>query len=181
MLRLLRLYTEPAVIDPVSFRKGINIILGEKSESSNKTNGVGKSLCIEFINFALFKGRAHSRVARIPKDVLHPSVAVCLDFELHGLEYTIKRSLDKAENPTMVVDGRPQVFDKLEDAAAFLTQRLFSALGEAPSPTFRAMMGPLIRDERSEFKSLVQCYDTKLRLAGDVEPHLYLFGIDLSL
>ncbi len=43
------------------------------------------------------------------------------------------------------------------------------------------MMGPLIRDERSEFKSLVACYDTSKRIPDDYTPHLYLLGIDIDI
>ncbi len=42
-------------------------------------------------------------------------------------------------------------------------------------------MGPLIRDERSEFKSLVACYDTSKRIPDDYTPHLYLLGIDIDI
>ena len=41
MLQIKKLYTEPEMIDPVMFEEGLNLILGEKDESSNKTNGVG--------------------------------------------------------------------------------------------------------------------------------------------
>ena len=46
-----RLYTEPATIDPIVFTAGVNVILGESDVTSSKNNGVGKSLCIEFLNF----------------------------------------------------------------------------------------------------------------------------------
>lgn len=181
MLKILRLYTEPATITPIVFDVGVNVILGEKDDSSNKTNGVGKSLCVEFINFALLKQRGHSRVSRIPAAVFSHKTAICLDFEIHGESFTSKRTLDKSDNPIIVIDGQPRHFSKLEDASAFLSERLFSRDQGAPHPSFRAMLGPLIRDERSEFKSLIQCYDTKLRLAGDVEPHLYIFDLDLAV
>ena len=62
MLSLKKLYFEPnnfsdRLIEPVVFHNGINIILGEQSDSSDnveeqrKMNGVGKSMLIESINF----------------------------------------------------------------------------------------------------------------------------------
>ena len=66
MLRINKLYSIPESFEPVSFDSGINIILGEKDVSSNKTNGVGKTLLIEFINFCLLKEFKSSRVSKIP-------------------------------------------------------------------------------------------------------------------
>jgi uncharacterized protein YydD (DUF2326 family) len=180
MLLLTKLYTEPAVIEPIEFSNGLNLILGEADETSDKTNGVGKSLSIEFINYALLKKKTDSRVAQIPKDVFHQDVLICLDFDLHSERYTIKRSLKDSENPIIIENGRQTIFAKVEDANKFLTERLF-VNSENDSPSFRGMLGPLIRDERSEFKSLVGCYDTRLRIPDNYSPHLYLLGIDISI
>jgi uncharacterized protein YydD (DUF2326 family) len=180
MLRINKLYTQPAVIDPIEFTSGMNLILGEADDTSDKTNGVGKSLSIEFVNFALFKKKSDSRVAQIPKDVLSPDVLICLDFQLNGKNYIIQRSIKEAETPTIIENGTKTVFEKVEDASKFLTERLF-AQAEDTYPNFRIMLGPLIRDERSEFKSLIGCYDTKLRIPDNYSPHLYLLGIDVSV
>ncbi len=94
-----RLYSEPAITDPIVFVAGVNIILGEGDITSSKNNGVGKSLCIEFLNFALLKRKAESRVAKIPKASFNPRTFICVDFVLHGIRYTIKRSLEEAERP----------------------------------------------------------------------------------
>ncbi len=179
MLRLRKLYTEPKLIEPVEFEDGINLILGVEDDSSDKTNGVGKSLCIEFINFALLKQKSKSRVSRIPQAIFPPETKVCLDIEVFGQEFTIKRSLAAAETPTFI--GRDSVieFSKLEDATAFLREKLFGA-ELTNTPSFRAMMGPLIRDERSEFKSLISCYDTDQRVPDDYSPHMYILGLDIE-
>ena len=180
MLKINCLYTEPAIIDPINFSEGLNLILGERDDSSEKQNGVGKSLCIEFINFALLKKKADSRVTLIPKEIFPPETYICLDFELHGHLYTIKRSVKESEEPIIIQNNAPIRFTKIEDAANFLTERLFSSIASS-YPSFRVMLGPLIRDERSEFKSLVSCYDTKRRIPDNYAPHLYLFGIEIEL
>lgn len=56
MIKINKLYSEPEIFTPISFDFGVNIIMGEKSEKTNKKIGVGKSVCIEFINFCLLKG-----------------------------------------------------------------------------------------------------------------------------
>ena len=125
MFKLKKLYTEPKTIDPIDFFSGLNFILGEKDDSSSKNNGVGKSLCIEFINFALLKQKAHSRVSKIPKDKFSNSTLICLDFELNNINYTIKRSLADSESPSIYIEGQKHSFSKLDDAIQFLTSKMF--------------------------------------------------------
>lgn len=179
MLKIKKLYTEPQVIEPVVFEDGLNLILGEKDDSSNKTNGVGKSLCVEFINFALLKQASDSRVKKIPKNIFSPQTYICLDINVGNEPITIKRSLQNSERPTFYLKERSIEFLKLEDATSYLEEKLFN--NNRNNPSFRAMMGPLIRDERSEFKSLVACYDTSKRIPEDYTPHLYLLGIDIDI
>lgn len=180
MLKISRLYSIPEVFDPIEFTEGLNLILGEKDNTSDKTNGVGKSLSIEFINFALLKKKSESRVALIPKEVFPINTKVCLDFEINNVQFTIQRSLAESESPNLIEAGRKVDFTKIEDAANYLTEKLFSK-SDNNYPSFRIMLGPLIRDEKSEFKSLINCYDTKLRIPENYSPHLYLLGIDIEL
>jgi len=175
-----RLYTEPATIEPVIFDAGVNVILGESDDTSSKNNGVGKSLCIEFLNFALLKRKSESRVAKIPKATFDPSIFICVDFRMNGSRYTIKRSLEHSERPRIVLDGQETNFAKIEDATHFLTSRMFPD-GKTPPVGFREILGPLMRDERSEFKSIVSCFDTKFRIPDNYAPHLMLLGIDLGI
>jgi uncharacterized protein YydD (DUF2326 family) len=95
MLRIRKLYSEPPLFDAIEFTDGVNLILGDRDESSDKTNGVGKSLCIEFIQFCLMKQFNHSRLARIPPATFSYQALVCLDLLIHGQPITIKRSIKK--------------------------------------------------------------------------------------
>ncbi|WP_458385129.1 hypothetical protein [Rhizobium pisi] len=158
----------------------MNIIFGEKDDSSSKNNGVGKSLCIEFLNFALLKKKSDSRVARIPADVLPRTTFICADFEIGDDTYTLRRSLADSERPELVSPDGSTHFDKIEHATSHLSSLLFRDSSEG-RPSFREMLGPLIRDERSEFKTLVGCYDTAQKIADNYKPHLYLFGIDTTI
>lgn len=175
-----RLYTQPATIEPIKFEAGVNIILGEQDDTSSKNNGVGKSLCIEFLNFGLLKRKSDSRVVKIPEDCFDPATFICVDFELHGNQYTIRRSLDESEQPRIVAGGKETIYAKVEDATNFLTEKMFPDRYYA-SAGFREMLGPLIRDERSEFKSIVAVFDTKARIPDNYAPHLMLLGIDPSI
>jgi uncharacterized protein YydD (DUF2326 family) len=180
MLQLKKLYSEPAAFDPVEFSAGLNVVLGERSVKSDKNNGVGKSLSIEFINFALLKRKSESRVNKIPKSVFPETTVVCLDFKIGDVECTIRRSIKESEHPTITSEGSTTTFSKTDDALKYLGTKLFGNQ-EGKHPSVRQLLGPLIRDEGSEFKSLVSCFDTRLRVPDDYTPHLYLFGVELDL
>ena len=72
-IRLNRLYSESNIFEEISFHDGVNIILGEKYDDSSvkgrKTNGVGKSMSIEFLDFGFLNDYEKSRIAKIPKEV----------------------------------------------------------------------------------------------------------------
>ncbi|WP_323906109.1 DUF2326 domain-containing protein [Aeromonas caviae] len=178
MLRIRKLYSEPSVIDPIFFENGINLILGETTDGNVKTNGVGKSMAVEFINYGLLKRHDESRVSLIPNEILPYSTLICLDFEINGKHITTKRSIKDQKCPTLIVDGKTTSFTDIEDATSYLTTLLFGSCNDASTPSLRAMLGPLIRDERSEFKSIIKCFDTNRIIPPDYTPHLFLLNID---
>ena len=51
-IRINKLYSENGLFDEIIFHDGVNLILGEKCDETTsvgrKTNGVGKSMSIEF-------------------------------------------------------------------------------------------------------------------------------------
>ncbi|GAA6180116.1 DUF2326 domain-containing protein [Shimia sp. NS0008-38b] len=179
MLQISKLYSDPPVFDAIPFLPGVNLILGEPSEGSAKTNGVGKSIAIEFLNFALLSKYSSSRVKKIPKDVVPLDVEVCVDLLIGSQEVTIKRKRGEENRPTISVNGDLFEFSKLEDAHSFLGNLLFEG-SEGTHPSFRSMLGVLLRDERSEFKSIINGYDTTLKISDDYAPHLYLLGVNIS-
>lgn len=178
MLRIRKLYSEPEAFDPITFNDGINLILGETTENNVKTNGVGKSLAVEFINYGLLKRHEDSRVSLIPNEALSYSTLICLDFEINRQPITIKRSIENHKCPILIADGKAIPFTDIEDATSYLTMLMFGSSNDESLPSFRTMMGPLIRDERSEFKSIVKCFDTNRNIPADYTPHLFLLNID---
>ncbi|MFT4273639.1 MAG: DUF2326 domain-containing protein [Pantoea sp.] len=181
MIKIRRLYSEPETFTPVNFYDGINLIVGEPNPSSNKTNGVGKTLLIEFINFCLLKDFKFSRVSKIPSSSYSSENTICLDVIINKVNCTLKRNIKKQNEPVIIYGKKRKEFDSIQDALEFLTSKLFHKQSSNEVPSFRSMMGPLIRDEGSEFKSIVDCYDTTLKLPPDLTPHLYLFGIKIDL
>lgn len=116
MLRIRKLYSEPPVFDPIVFEDGINLILGETTEGNVKTNGVGKSMAVEFINYGLLKRHEDSRVSLIPNETLPYGTLIFLDFEINGKNITTKRSIKDHKCPTLIVDGKTISFTDIEDA-----------------------------------------------------------------
>lgn len=179
MLTIDRLYSEPKFFDDLVFKSGLNLILGEPSDDSKKTNGVGKSVSMDFLNFALLSQYSDSRIKKVPEEAFPLDAEVCIDLNILGKSVKIKRSREAHNKPTIIHDGKLLSFDKLDDAQAFLSSLVFEGVREE-HPSFRSMLGIFIRDERSEFKSIINGYDTKKRIADDYGPHLYLLGASLE-
>lgn len=192
MIRLLKLYSHPQKFIPIEFTDGINLILGEKvtegemkTRKDRKTNGVGKSMCIEFINFCLLKDADSSRVMKIPFDKFPDETAIKLDLRIGERRVTISRTKKDSNKPLIVVDDEPTTFSGIDDAWHFLGDLFYKQqVNENESqrserPSFRELLGPLIRDEDSEFKDILGCYDLQKRIPTSdlVKSHLYFFGI----
>ncbi|WP_322979275.1 DUF2326 domain-containing protein [Pseudomonas sp. C11] len=180
MFKLTRLYSYPEAFDEIQFHSGLNIILGETKEDNHKTNGVGKSLVVDFINFCLLKKYKDCRISLIPESVLPQDTAIILEFEFDGVPYKVIRSPKNHNNPRLqsyLADLNIE-FSNLEDATEYFTTRFIKSNASGYNPSFRTMLGPLIRDEKSEFKSIVLCHDTSKRIPADYTPHLYLLNIN---
>jgi len=184
-IKIKKLYSDPEVFKPITFHDGVNIILGEKSDSKTvrgrKTNGVGKSLSIELLNFCLLKRYKDSRVSLIPDNVLGASVNLILDIEIGQTELTLIRNKQNQEKPSIKKNSKLINFENLDDAQAFLKDLIFIDLKAEPVPSFRSLISPLIRDERSEFKDILECFDVSKKIPVDLTPHLYFLDISLDV
>ncbi len=180
-MRIIKLYSNNNLFDPVEFKSGLNLILGERtpgdeSAIGKKTNGVGKSLCIEFLNYALLKDFDKSRIKNIPDDILPKDSTVLLDIDINGEEFCIERTLDSES----IIKINGQLFVNIDDAQKYLTSLLFKhQYPKVNTPSFRQMLGPLMREEESNFVDLIRCY--KNQKIADIIPHLYLFNVNISL
>lgn len=175
-----KLYSEPQCFTPIKFESGLNIIIGDKDESSNKTNGVGKSLSVEFINFALLQDFSKSRIKRIPKDKFSPETLICLDIDIGNSLLTIKRSKKKQNAPLFFYNGKEKAFENVSDARDYLKSILNRNSKLIKTPSLRKLLAPIIRDEKSEFKNILDCFDTSIKSPRDLVPHFHMLGIDYS-
>lgn len=182
MIKINKLYSEPEIFNPITFDFGVNIIMGEKSEKTNKKIGVGKSICIEFLNFCLLKRISDSRLNLIPKrNAKIIDSQIKLDFDFNNKKVTISRSISKPENLSIQIDGLNIDFDKLDDASEYLGNLYFEKYpANTKRLSFRNLLQPIIRDERSEFKDLIKCFDTNKSIPPDYSPHLFFLNIGLQ-
>ena len=183
-IRLNRLYSESNIFEEISFHDGVNIILGEKYDDSSvkgrKTNGVGKSMSIEFLDFGFLNDYEKSRIAKIPKEVFPLEENVILDLDIGDEAITIKRNRKQADQPVIIREGRTVSFDKLQDAREYLTGLIFPKLNGKKVRSFRNLFSILMRDERSEFTDIIKCHDLTKKIPDDLSAHLFLLGFSLE-
>jgi len=182
MIKINKLYSEPEIFTPISFDFGVNIIMGEKSEKTNKKIGVGKSICIEFINFCLLKRISDSRLNLIPKkntDIIESQIK--LDFDFNNKRVIISRSISNPEQVSIEIDNKQIYFEKLDDASEYLGNLYFENYSAKTTRlSFRNLLQSIIRDERSEFKDLIKCFDTNKSIPPDYSPHLFFLNVGLE-
>ena len=183
-IRFNRLSSENNIFDEIVFHDGINLILGEKYDESTtrgrKTNGVGKSMSIEFLDFCLLSDYDKSRIARIPEEIFPYDEDVILDMEIGGEAVSIKRNRKNADKPIIIRNGTAIGFKKLQDAKAYMTELIFSELTGKEVPSFRTLLSVLIRDEKSQFADILKCHDLSKRIPDDLTTHLFMLGISLE-
>lgn len=183
-IRFNRLSSENNIFDEIVFHDGINLILGEKYDENTtrgrKTNGVGKSMSIEFLDFCLLSDYDKSRVARIPEEIFPYDEDVILDMEIGGESVSIKRNRKNADKPIIIRNGTAIGFKKLQDAKAYMTELIFSELTGKEVPSFRTLLSVLIRDEKSQFTDILKCHDLSKRIPDDLTTHLFMLGISLE-
>lgn len=194
MIKIRKFYFSPnqiknKEIKPIIFDDGINFIVGEKSndeKEGNKMNGVGKSLLIESINFCLLKKFDESRVSKISDIDLDPSIYFCLQLEVESQNkikiVEIRRNRIEKSDIIFFVDDEQKMF-KFDEAKKYLDFLFFEDSKIEIKPSFRSLLSILIREEDSLFKDILKPYHkSNLEQFEDlVKPHLFLFGIDLTL
>jgi len=183
-IRIIRLYTENHIFDEINFHDGVNLILGEKGDdrttAGRKTNGVGKSMSIEFLDFCFLNEYKSSRINKIPEDVLPLEDDIILDLEIGINQLTIKRNRKNEDTPRIIRNGKKVSFGKLEDARNYLAELLFNRIDGKSIPSLRNILSILIRDERSEFIDILKCHELIKRIPDDLTTHLYLLGISIE-
>jgi uncharacterized protein YydD (DUF2326 family) len=127
-----KIYAEPSgLFEDVQFRNGINVIFASKDEQvkgKSSLNGVGKSLLLNFLDYALLSSTtAHIKSAKKNNDLEHYSIV--LEFSIEKTEYIIKRSLGDSSSITIIGPVKTRNFDSAIKARKFLCNTIFKRDG----------------------------------------------------
>lgn len=183
-IRINKLSSENNIFDEIIFHDGINLILGEKYDDSTsqgrKTNGVGKSMSVEFLGFGLLCEYEKSRISKIPVEILPEDEDIILEIRIGEEDIVIRRNRKKHDKPVIIRSDKKVQFDKLQDAKDYLTELLFGELNGKEVPSFRNLLSVLIRDEKSEFTDILKCHDLSKRVPDDLKTHLFMLGVSLE-
>lgn len=178
-VRVIKLYSKDnALFEPIKFEPGFNLILGDRSEGSNKKNGVGKTISIEFLNFMLLADLTKSRLNRIPKRIYEGRSTILLDLQIANSFLTIQRDLSEPSEVVLKEAGVSHNVDVTNARKILLSKFKFNAANS--NCTFRDLINPLTRDERCEFKSIPKYSDTDINTPINYMPHLFFLGLDNS-
>lgn len=177
-MQLIKLYSEDNVFREVTFQKGINLICGEKSlnsdgtTSTDKQNGVGKSLVIELINFCLLKKSNESRVTTIKDDYLPKKSYVCLHFRADEKDYIFARN---KKGDIKIKEGTNSFAEyEFDDAKSYLTK----TLGLTKQPiSARELLNFLIKEEDYSYKDFAELY--RGSYADLLKVHFYFFDLPI--
>lgn len=182
-IRINRLSSEDNLFDEIVFKDGINLILGEKYDETtrigNKTNGVGKSMSIEVLDYCLLSDYSKSRISRIPKNVINIDSYFILDLTIGKTNLQIRRNIGQHEKVIIIRDNNATEY-KVNDAKLYLTELIYGQLGGRKVPSYRELLSILMRDERSEYSDILQAHDLSKKIPNDLMAHLFLLGISLD-
>jgi uncharacterized protein YydD (DUF2326 family) len=127
---LKRLYTEPTELFPaVVFKPGLNFIYGIKDKPDDTLNGIGKSLFLDFLDFALlsfFNHSANTRLNRAFRKNIITNHRVVLEFEINNIPYSISRSFEDPDIAYFSKENKQGVKKGILDLRKELTKYVFS-------------------------------------------------------
>lgn len=188
-----KLYSEPLGLfskDVIEFKNGINFVFAKKdkdSDSKNSLNGVGKSLFLNFLDFALFSSKTeHIKSAKENNKI--DDYIIVLEFSIKDKDYIIKRAL-KEENKNIIfgLKEKPFVYESINEAKQTLCDLIFKEenyKGKYYSTWLRKLLPFFIKKQENP-KTKVNFLDpiqfSNFNEMESVPYHLFLLGIDNSL
>ena len=181
MIVLKELYSETGLINKVSFKKGLNIVLGKYSDKENKEiNGIGKSYLIRLIDFCLLssdnKGYFSTRKYSFLKD--H---SISLRLEINNNEYIITRFFSKKSIVKFAKLGKASTELTLQELKYILGDKFFKPYPPTYyEPTwYRRIIKFFIKDdiEQNDRKDPPKFISAHMRKNEYITYNLYLWGL----
>ncbi|MDE4593054.1 ABC-three component system protein [Sinorhizobium meliloti] len=185
----------------LTFRRGLNILLAERNETSQETdtrNGAGKSSVIQIVHFLLGGDKTADMFLRFPEIA---GASFWGEFEFSGIRVRVRRDVSNSgvvypDFPSGIPDGLMATTDILglvkvqnDDWKAWLGHVAFGLplerkkppFNSPHAPTFRSLMGYFARRrENGGFQSATQFQKKQSESAQRIALS-YLFGLDWTL
>jgi uncharacterized protein YydD (DUF2326 family) len=149
---------EEKIFKEYAFNKnGVNIILGEKRESNDETNGVGKSTMIDSLSFLL--GKSIPKYYQNNGDILDKNIYIALKVTLEDETHFLARSFNNPRNGFLLEHTRELSMDISEWKKvnlAFFKRYVENLVmkEEKEDITFAALREYIIRDEKTGFNGI---------------------------
>jgi len=116
---------------------------------------------------------------KIPLNKFNEDTQIILDLEINENKLRIIRTKEKPENPIIIINKNETEYLNLDDATKEL-KRLFFSDFENIEISFKEFLGPFFRDEDSEFKEILKCYNLKKNIPASINPHAFIFNLEVS-
>ncbi|MBR0621883.1 DUF2326 domain-containing protein [Bacillus pumilus] len=136
---------------------GVNIILGEKREDHEETNGVGKSTMIECISFLL--GKTIPTFYQTNEKLLRKNIFIALKVNVHGNQMFLARYFNSPKNGYILYEKSVSFhlddWEKLSIGAykKFIEKAFLK--DDQKGITFAALREYIIRNEKTGFNDIV--------------------------
>lgn len=191
-LRRLLLEKDGLIIRDIVFRKGINLIVDETSDTEKKSSGnnVGKTTTLRVIDYCLgsdgkniytdpeFKNKTNSKVESFLRDnniVVTLTMVNSFD-SAASEELTIRRNfLKDRKNSFIEVNGETVTKTSLQSV---LKKMVFK--NESNKPTFRQIISKNIRDDKLRLSNTVKVLHPSSKAEEYEALYLFWFGITID-
>lgn len=191
-----KLYSEPlGLFQPVEFKNGVNFIFAKKDKNTDvkkSLNGVGKSLLLNFLDYALLSSETkHIKSAKSAKEnngIL--DYLIVLEFSIRDKNYIIKRSLKEVSKNIVVGEiNNPIVFESIKEAKEYLCDLIFkndNYKGKYYNSWLRKLLPFFIKKQENpktkvNFLDPIKYISSNVPVMELVPYHLFFLGIDNSL
>jgi uncharacterized protein YydD (DUF2326 family) len=187
-----KLYSEPRnLFKTVKFKNGVNFIFAKKDKNSDtkkSLNGVGKSLLLNFLDYALLSSKTKHIKSAIENNETIEQFLIVLEFEIEESKYIIKRSLKESSKNIIIEEIDNHIsFKSIKEAREYLCDLIFkneNYKGKYYNSWLRKLLPFFIKKQENP-KSKVNFLDPinfsrppEMEL---VSYHLLFLGIDNSL
>ena len=188
-MKLNKIYSEPeGLFETVEFHTGLNFIYGMKEFPEDTLNAIGKSLLLDFIDFALlanYNPNVNSRLKRAYNKSRLKGHFIVLEFEIGENHYRVSRSFDDPYKVYFSTDGLQGKEYKLRELQKYFFTLIFHRddyPGYSDSNWYRSLIKFFLKIQKytdQRFNDPVRFTNRKTIELNQY--HLFLLGLNNEL